>query len=76
MRLRNLLLLIAVSVLIFLGLSYWYMVRCEGDWEGVPMETGMEHELVEIENTLRADVSFLSETLGPRNPSHYASLIA
>ncbi|UCE67289.1 MAG: M28 family peptidase [Candidatus Zixiibacteriota bacterium] len=76
MKIRLVFLLIAVPVLDFLGLSYWYMVRCEGDWEGVPMEAGMERELAEIENTLRADVSFLSETLGPRNPSHYASLIA
>ncbi|UCC81259.1 MAG: M28 family peptidase, partial [Candidatus Zixiibacteriota bacterium] len=48
----------------------------EGDWEGVPLEAGMAQELDSIENILRDGVSFLSETLGPRNPSHYASLKA
>jgi Zn-dependent M28 family amino/carboxypeptidase len=73
---QKVLLLIVAAVAVFLGFSYWYMVKCEGSWEGVPLEAGMESELGAIENILRADVSFLSETLGPRNPAHYASLTA
>ena len=76
MKIRKLLLLVAVLILVFLGLSYWYMLECEGDWEGVPKEESMEPGLAEIENILRTDVSYLSETLGPRNPAHYASLVA
>jgi hypothetical protein len=34
----------------------------------------MGSELAEIEARLRADVSYLSETLGPRNPTHYGVL--
>ncbi|UCC81202.1 MAG: hypothetical protein JSW64_07560, partial [Candidatus Zixiibacteriota bacterium] len=69
-------LFIIVIIVLFLIFSYWYMVKCEGDWEGVPLEAGMAQELDSIENILRDGVSFLSETLGPRNPSHYASLKA
>ncbi len=60
----------------FLGYAYWYMIKCEGDWEGVPLEDSMKNELGVFENELRADVSFLSETLGPRNPVHHASMTA
>jgi len=67
---------IVAFIIVFLGFGYWYMVKCEGGWEGVPLEAGMEQELGGIENILRDDVSFLSETLGPRNPAHYASLNA
>jgi hypothetical protein len=73
---QKILLLIAVAIIAFLIFSYWYMVECEGKWEGVPLEAGMEQELGVIENILRADVSYLSETLGPRNPTHYESLAA
>ena len=77
MRNRQKVFLLGVAALAaLLGFSYWYMVKCEGSWEGVPLEAGMERELSAIENVLRADVSFLSETLGPRNPAHYASLTA
>jgi hypothetical protein len=67
-------LVFAASLVALLGVAYWYMVKCEGSWEGVPLEAGMKRELSEIENLLRADVSYLSETIGPRNPAHYASL--
>lgn len=74
-RHRVLSLIVAVAI-VFLGFSYWYIIRCEGSWQGVPMEDGMRGELGAFEDLLRADVSFLSETLGPRNPSHYRSLAA
>jgi hypothetical protein len=66
----SLLAIIAVG----LGYAYWYVVRCEGAWEGVPLEVGMERELGVIESELRADVSFLADTLGPRNPAHHQSM--
>ncbi len=69
-------LLVVIVIAAFLGFSYWYMVKCEGSWEGLPLESGMEQELGVIEDILHDDVSFLSETLGPRNPVHYASLSA
>jgi hypothetical protein len=65
---------LAAVVLLFLGFAHWYMIKCEGSWEGAPLEVGMENELDEIAALLRADVSYLSETLGPRNPVHYQSL--
>jgi len=65
-----------VAFAVFLVLSYWYIIKCEGNWEGVPLEAGMTGEMGNIENTLRADVSYLSETIGPRNPVHYESLVA
>jgi len=68
--------LVIAAIVIFLVFAYWYMVGCEGSWAGVPLEDGMESQLVVFENDLRADVSYLSETLGPRNPVHHASLVA
>jgi len=69
-------LIVLAALVIFLGFSYWYTMMCEGKWNGVPLEAGMESDLDTIENVLRADISFLSETLGPRHPAQYASLAA
>ena len=55
--------------------AYWYMIRCEGEWEGKPLEGQMQVELEAIENALRADVEFMSVTLGERNPEHYDALV-
>ncbi len=63
-------------LILFLLFSYWYMVRCEGRWYEAPLETGMEKELKAMENELKSIVSFFSDTLGPRNPVHYSSLVA
>jgi len=70
--------LIALGILFifFLVFSYWYMVRCEGTWDEAPLEMGMKEELKGMENELRAIVSFFADSLGPRNPVHYASLTA
>lgn len=72
---RNVLIAVAVLVVAFVVVSYWYMVECEGSWEGAPLEADMEQELVTFENDIRADVSYLSETLGPRNPAHHEALV-
>jgi len=71
---RKILLTALAALVVLLGFSYWHMIMCEGSWDGAPMEAGMGRELGEIENVLRGDVSYLSETIGPRNPVHHASL--
>lgn len=65
----------AVLFLGFLGFSLWYTMMCEADWEGIPLEAGREKQLKEMADSLYADVSYLSETIGPRNPIHYVSLV-
>jgi len=55
--------------------AYWYMIRCQGEWDGKPLEGQMQAELEAIENALRADVEFMSVTLGERNPEHYDALV-
>ncbi len=53
--------ILAVSgalLILFLLFSYWYMVRCEGQWEEIPLEAEMGDELKGIENELKAIVSF------------------
>jgi len=65
-----------ILVVAFVGFSFWYTMMCEGSWDGIPLEAEHEGELGFLADSLRADVSYLSETLGPRNPAHYASLAA
>lgn len=73
-RLRVVLAALAVLLLAALGSGYWYMVRCEGQWEGRPLEATMGEGLRRLEDRIRADVAFLSDTLGPRNPDHPEAL--
>lgn len=63
------------AIVVFFGVSYWYMVECEGDWDGIPLEAGMAKELERIEEILLADVCFLADSIGPRNPDHHGSLV-
>lgn len=69
---------IFLSLLIVLtafGLTaYWYMVRCEGQWEGVPLEVPRRAELPAIAKALRNDVGYMSVTLGERNTEKYHAL--
>ena len=73
---RSLVGLAVVVVALFLGFSYWYLILCQGSWEGTPREASMAAELAVLQQEIRQDVSYLSQTLGPRNPAHYASLVA
>jgi len=72
---RIFILALTAGLLFSLGFAYWYMMLCAGDWQGTPLEVTMSDDLTGIEDLLRADVFYLSETLGPRNPAHYASLL-
>ncbi len=67
MRSRILRLIVAVIVLLvgLSSISYWYMIKCEGQWSGAPAELRMV-DLGEIRKALEADVAFL-QSLGPRN---------
>ena len=58
-----------------LGFAYWYMIACKGSWEGRPLEASVPGELATLQRDLHADVSFLADTIGPRNPVHYQSLV-
>lgn len=69
------LLFLLTTVLVLLGLtSYWYMIRCEGQWDGVPLEVLRSSELPAIEKTLRDDVTYMSVILGERNPENHEAL--
>jgi hypothetical protein len=57
-----------------LGFAYWYSRGCEGRWDGAPLEASRQGELVTLQALLRADVSYLADTIGPRNPAHPVSL--
>ena len=56
--------LVLVAALVF---AWWYLVRCEGRWQGVPMESGRASELATLERDIRADVLHLSVDIGERN---------
>ncbi|NLH71784.1 MAG: M28 family peptidase [Verrucomicrobia bacterium] len=60
--------LLAIGVLALgaLGFAYWYMVRCDGPWRGVPLEARGTAELGAIEARLKSDIAFL-QSLGPRH---------
>jgi len=54
------------SVFTFLGLSYWYLIQCRGDWSGEPLEKKRSEDLGNIKNDLTSDLSYI-QALGPRN---------
>ncbi len=66
--------------LVVLSLSlfcYWYMVKCEENAHGEPLESRKSAELVEIRKGLEADVAYM-QSLGPRNSVNseaYAKLL-
>jgi hypothetical protein len=50
-----------------LTFAWWYLVKCEGSWQGVPLETPRAAELPQIEANIRATVRHLSVDIGERN---------
>jgi len=65
-KLKGVLLLLAILSVAFLFFSYWYMMECEGNWRGEPLEKKMRTELVEIKKSIESDIEYL-QNLGPRN---------
>ena len=61
-------------IFIFLYTSYWYMVKCEGEWQGIPFESKSVFNLAEIRKGLESSVDYMAGVLGPRNYVHYAQL--
>lgn len=71
--------IIVVLLLLCFGLVFfalWYLIGCEGDWQGQPLEAQGSIDLAVIKNELMSDVAYI-EGLGPRNaedPSAYEQL--
>jgi len=49
---------------LFFLIACWYMTRCKGEWQGVPLERNVD--LVEIRKNLESDIDYL-QRMGPRN---------
>ena len=65
-QLKRVLLSLVILIFAFLFFSYWYMMKCEGNWSGEPLEKKMKMELIEIKKSLESDIEYLQK-LGPRN---------
>ncbi|OGP95064.1 MAG: hypothetical protein A2157_19870 [Deltaproteobacteria bacterium RBG_16_47_11] len=63
---KRVLLLLAILLFAFLFFSYWYTIRCAGNWRGEPLEKKMKMELIEIKKSMESDIEYLQK-LGPRN---------
>ena len=69
MRRRNLKKVLFVLVILFVAFlffSYWYMIKCQGNWYGEPLEKQMKSDLMEIKKSLESDIDYI-QRLGPRN---------
>ena len=65
-RVKGVLFILVLFSIVFLLFSYWYMLKCEGRWEGEPLERRMKAELSKIKNGMESDIEYLQK-LGPRN---------
>jgi hypothetical protein len=71
-KLKRVFLVLVLLTIAFLFLSYWYMVKCEGNWRKEPLEKKMKMELIEIKKSMESDIEYL-QSLGPRNSENDAS---
>jgi hypothetical protein len=71
-KLKKVLLLLSILFVAFLLFSYWYMLKCEGNWHGDPLEKNMKIELSEIKKSMQSDIEYL-QNLGPRNSENDTS---
>jgi len=55
-----------ILLLVFLFFSYWYLIECEGNWSGEPLEKNGKFNLTKIQGELESDLAFI-QGLGPRN---------
>jgi hypothetical protein len=51
------------------------MLKCKGQWHGVPLEAKKTLNLEEIKKDLKSDVAYMSKKLGERNFIYYKELI-
>ena len=65
-KVKGVLLVLVLFSIVFLLFSYWYMLKCEGNWKGDPLEKKMKAELSEIKKGMESDIEHL-QNLGPRN---------
>ncbi|MCX7771205.1 MAG: M28 family peptidase [Proteobacteria bacterium] len=70
----KLFLLSGLILISFLFLSYWYMVKCNSKWNGIPLEKQMNADLSKIKKELESDVYYMSVEIGPRNIFSYERL--
>lgn len=60
-------LVIAILLLAILVAGYWYMIKCEGTWDGERLEEEEEaFDLSKMKEEMEGDVAYL-QSLGPRN---------
>jgi len=71
-KLKRVLLLLVILFVAFLFFSYWYMLKCTGNWRGEPLEKKMKTELIEIKKSMESDIEYL-QNLGPRNSENDTS---
>jgi hypothetical protein len=65
-KLKRVLLLLVILFIVFLFFSYWYMLKCTGNWRGEPLEKKMKTKLIEIKKSMESDIEYL-QNFGPRN---------
>lgn len=75
-RRRRLIVIAAVVLCGLLAFGYAYMIACEGRYTGTPLEDAFagDGRLAALEADLRDMVTWMSVTVGPRNPPHYDAL--
>ena len=69
---KRVLLVLVLLFIAFLFFSYWYMMKCEGNWKGEPLEKQMKAELSEMKKGMESDIEYLQK-LGPRNSENDTS---
>jgi Zn-dependent M28 family amino/carboxypeptidase len=69
---KGVLLVLVLLFIVFLFFSYWYMMKCEGNWKGEPLEKQMKAELSKMKKGMELDIEYLQK-LGPRNSENDTS---
>jgi Zn-dependent M28 family amino/carboxypeptidase len=69
---KGVLLVLVLLFIVFLFFSYWYMMKCEGNWKGEPLEKQMKAELSKMKKGMESDIEYLQK-LGPRNSENDTS---
>ncbi len=75
---KKILLIFSPTSLVFISLffSHWYLIQCQGNWQGEPLERKMVSDLGSIKRDLESDLIYI-QGFGPRNSANdtqYAQL--